>query len=73
MTPSSVSTSTCCCMVIQPVWRHGLEIEALEKQRVPAPSSANSAVSASSGSMAWSQGVSASPSGSTSRWASWRS
>ena len=61
-------------MVIQPVTRHGLETEALEKQSVVSPPSlANSAVSTHSGSMAWSQGSRPSPSGSTSRWASSRS
>ena len=32
MTLLSWSTSSCWFMVIQPVWRHGLEIEALAKQ-----------------------------------------
>ncbi|MFD2024358.1 hypothetical protein [Promicromonospora aerolata] len=74
ITPSSWSTSTCCCMVIQPVTRHGLETDALEKHSVLSPPSlANSPVSTSSGSMAWSHGWSAGPSGSMSRWASSRS
>ncbi len=38
MTPSSCSTLSCCCIVIQPVWRHGLLIEAFAKQTFLAPS-----------------------------------
>ena len=74
MTPFSLSTSTCCCMVVQPVTRQGLETEALEKQSVWGPSAANSAVSTiSCGSIICSQGVAGSPSGAMSRWASWLS
>ena len=73
MTPSDFSTSTCCCIVMKPVTRHGLDTEALEKHRVCAPVLANSVVSVISGSIAWSHGVAESPSGSTSRWASCRS
>ena len=49
-------------MVIQPVWRHGLEIEALAKQAFLAPSAVNSEVSVISPSMYCRQGVSGSPS-----------
>ena len=38
ITPSSWSTFSCWFMVIQPVCRHGLEIEALAKQTFLAPS-----------------------------------
>jgi hypothetical protein len=49
-------------MVIQPVCRHGLEIEALEKQTFCAPSAARSEVFFISPSMYCSQGCSGSPS-----------
>ncbi len=35
--PESCSTLSCWFMVIQPVWRHGLEIEAFAKQTFFAP------------------------------------
>ncbi len=71
ISPDSWRTSTCCCMVIQPVTRQGLETEAFEKHTVASPPSrAKPAVSTHSGSMAWSHGAAGSPSGSISRWAS---
>ena len=48
-------------MVIQPVWRHGLEIEALAKHAFFAPSALNSEVSVISPSMYCSHGSSGSP------------
>ena len=43
--PDSCSTLSCSFMVIQPVWRHGFEIEAFAKHPFFAPSLANSEVS----------------------------
>jgi len=61
MTPSSCRTFSCCCIVIQPVWRHGLLIEALAKQTFLAPSDLNFDVSVISPSMYCSHGVASSP------------
>ena len=49
-------------MVIQPVWRHGLEIEALAKHAFWPPSALKSAVSVISPSMYCRYGFSGSPS-----------
>ena len=49
-------------MVIQPVWRHGFEIEALAKQAFLAPSDLYSEVSVISPSMYCSHGSDSSPS-----------
>src|SRR5690625_5142250 len=74
ITPSSWSTETCSCIVMNPVTRQGLETEALEKHRSCGPSTANSVVSTiSSTSIICIQGSLSSPSGSISIWASSRS
>ncbi|KRC34054.1 hypothetical protein ASE15_12585 [Oerskovia sp. Root22] len=73
ISPEALRTSTCCCIVMNPVTRHGLETEALEKQSFLPPSFAYCAVSTNSGSIACSHGWSAGPSGTAERCASWRS
>ena len=57
-------------MVIQPVWRHGFEIDAFAKQAFLAPGLANAAVSTISALMYCSHGWSSGPSGITDRSAS---
>src|SRR5918999_1091565 len=73
--PISGWSLTSSCIVFQPTWRHGLSTAALEKQmfQFPLLSALNSAVSTISGSIACSHGLSAGPSGATSRCSSWRS
>src|SRR5918992_1504702 len=73
MTPWSCSAWSCWFMVIQPVWRHGLEIEALAKHTFCAPLDLNAAVSVISPSMYCSHGWSAGPSKVASRCSIWRS
>src|SRR6478736_4019 len=62
MTPLSCRSLSCWFMVIQPVWRHGLEIEALAKHAFCSPLALRSDVSVISPSMYCRYGVSASPS-----------
>jgi hypothetical protein len=73
--PISLWSLTSSRIVLKPVWRHGLSFAALEKQmfQLPALSVLYSDVSTISGSIACSHGLSAGPSGSIERCASWRS
>src|SRR5918999_3329827 len=73
--PISGWSLTSSCIVFQPTWRHGVSTAALEKQMFQSPllSALRSDVSTISGSIACSHGLSAGPSGSTSRCSSWRS
>ena len=51
ITPASFSTLSCWFIVIQPVWRHGFEMDALAKQTFFAPGLLNFEVSTSFASM----------------------
>ena len=68
--PCPFRTSSCCCIVRKPVWRHGLLTEALAKHTFLAPADAKAAVSVISPSMYCSHGVAGSPANVASRCAS---
>ena len=70
MTPLSLSSLSCSFIVIHPVWRQGLEIDALAKHIFFSPADSNCEVSTISGSIICRYGLSSGPCGSMSRCAS---